>query len=180
MEHLEDKFFVDHFHEAIAAGFIKPYFQPVYRSMTGKMYGAEALARNVPRDAINLEITESLMLEDIETFQRVFLQFHNAGFSIWLDDFGSGYSSLNVLQNYSFDMIKFDMLFLRNFSLKGKQLLASLINMAKILGVHTLVEGVETQSIKSDIYGSWILRLWQHVLNLIRENSLRVILELNG
>ena len=54
-------------------------------------------AHGVPCEAIHLEITESLMLEDIETFQRVFRQFSDAGFSIWIDDFGSGYSSLNVL-----------------------------------------------------------------------------------
>ena len=102
-------------------------------------------AHGVPCEAINLEITESLMLEDIEAFQRVFRQFSDAGFSIWIDDFGSGYSSLNVLQNYSFHLMKFDMLFLRNFSPRGRQLLASLINMAKSLGIHTLVEGVETR-----------------------------------
>lgn len=102
-------------------------------------------AHDVPRKAINLEITESLMLEDIETFQRVFRQLNDAGFSIWIDDFGSGYSSLNVLQNYNFHVMKFDMLFLRNFSPRGRQLLASLINMAKSLGIHTLVEGVETR-----------------------------------
>ena len=100
---------------------------------------------DVPHEAIKLEITESLMLEDIGNFRKLFQQFSGAGFSIWIDDFGSGYSSLNVLQNYDFDVMKFDMLFLRNFNAKGKQVLASLINMAKSLGIHTLVEGVETE-----------------------------------
>lgn len=99
---------------------------------------------DVPHKAIKLEITESLMLDDIETFKKVFLKFTDAGFDIWIDDFGSGYSSLNVLQNYDFDVMKFDMLFLRNFSARGRQMLASLINMAKTLGIHTLAEGVET------------------------------------
>jgi EAL domain-containing protein (putative c-di-GMP-specific phosphodiesterase class I) len=70
----------------------------------------------VPHEVIKLEITESLMMEDINHFREIFNQFHAAGFTIWIDDFGSGYSSLNVLQNYSFDLIKFDMLFLRNFN----------------------------------------------------------------
>ena len=99
----------------------------------------------VPHEAVKLEITESHMLEDTETFQKIFKQFTDAHFSVWLDDFGSGYSSLNVLQSYSFDVIKFDILFLRNLSIKGRELLASLISMAKTLGIHTLVEGVETK-----------------------------------
>lgn len=99
---------------------------------------------DVPHEAIKLEITESHMLEDTETFQKIFSQFREARFSVWLDDFGSGYSSLNVLQNYSFDLIKFDSLFLRNLSVRGRELLASLIGMAKTLGIHTLTEGIET------------------------------------
>lgn len=102
-------------------------------------------AYDVPPEAIKLEITESLMLEDIDTFQKLFRQFRDAGFTLWIDDFGSGYSSLNVLQSYSFDVIKFDMQFLHNFTPKGRQLLASLIRMAKSLGMHTLTEGVETR-----------------------------------
>ncbi len=98
----------------------------------------------IPHDAINLEITESVMLEDTDAFEKTFNRFSDAGFYIWLDDFGSGYSSLNVLQNYSFDVIKFDMLFLRKMTAKGRNMLASLIGMAKTLGIHTLAEGVET------------------------------------
>lgn len=99
---------------------------------------------SVPSDAVKLEITESVMLEDTETFEKIFCRFRDAGFSVWLDDFGSGYSSLNVLQNYAFDVIKFDMLFLRQLSVKGRDMLASLVGMAKTLGIHTLTEGVET------------------------------------
>ena len=98
----------------------------------------------VPPEAVKLEITESVMLEDTETFEKIFSRFSGAGFSVWLDDFGSGYSSLNVLQNYPFDVIKFDMLFLRRLSAKGRDMLASLVGMAKTLGIHTLAEGVET------------------------------------
>lgn len=99
----------------------------------------------VPHRVIKLEITESLMLEDTEAFTKTFNRFRAAGFSVWLDDFGSGYSSLNVLQNYTFDVIKFDMLFLRQLSTRGREMLTSLIGMAKTLGIHTLTEGVETE-----------------------------------
>ena len=98
---------------------------------------------DVPHDVIKLEITESLMLEDAQIFRDVLQKFTESGFSMWMDDFGSGYSSLNVLKNYNFDLMKFDMLFLKDFSLKGRRLLASMINMAKSLGIQTLAEGVE-------------------------------------
>ena len=100
---------------------------------------------NVSPDAINLEITESDMLEDVETFHRLFTQFTDAGFSFWIDDFGSGYSSLNMLKNYRFDVLKFDLQFLQDFSLKNRKILAPMTSMAKSLGIHTLAEGVENQ-----------------------------------
>ena len=188
--------FADRFHEALGNGGIRAWFQPVFRSLTQQIMGAEALARwfdpdgnmlspadfipqleqgglifeldmeilrqacalydelrargtplsrvsvnlsrldfaredlfeqvcsvlhaySVPPEAVSLEITESVMLEDTDAFEKVFNRFSDAGFSVWLDDFGSGYSSLNVLQNYPFDVIKFDMLFVRKMSAKG-------------------------------------------------------------
>ncbi len=102
-------------------------------------------AFKVPHDAINLEVTENLMIDEPEVFREVLQKFNNAGFTLWMDDFGSGYSSLNVLKNYNFGLMKFDMVFMRDFSVKGRKLLASLINMAKSLGIHTLMEGIERE-----------------------------------
>ena len=62
-----------------------------------------------------------------------------------LDDFGSGYSSLNILKDYTVDLIKLDMGFLRNFTEKSRSIISSVIAMAKDLGIKTLAEGVETQ-----------------------------------
>ncbi len=66
---------------------------------------------------------------------------------MWLDDFGAGYSSLNVLKDYSFDVLKIDMAFLRNFdsNVKSKTLINSIVQMAELMGMRTLVEGVETE-----------------------------------
>ena len=100
---------------------------------------------DVPTSAIKLEITEGVMLQEVESFRRLFSLFNEAGFTIWIDDFGSGYSSLNMLQNYNFDFMKFDMLFLKDFSAKNRQVLAPMIFMAQNLGIHTLAEGVETE-----------------------------------
>ena len=69
------------------------------------------------------------------------------GFSIWLDDFGSGYSSFNALKDYSFDVLKLDMEFLKGFETnqKSKPLIKSVIDMAGQIGMRTLAEGVETE-----------------------------------
>ena len=69
------------------------------------------------------------------------------GFSIWLDDFGSGYSSFNVLKDYSFDVLKLDLEFLKGFSTnkKSKPLISAVIQLAKQIGMRTLAEGVETE-----------------------------------
>ena len=100
---------------------------------------------NVPSKAIHIEITESVMLDNTAYFRRIFDSFHEAGFAIFMDDFGSGYSSLNVLKDYSFDVLKIDMRFLSDIGLRSKKILSSVINMAKAIGIHTLAEGVETR-----------------------------------
>ena len=68
------------------------------------------------------------------------------GYKIWLDDFGSGYSSLNTIAEYAFDVLKLDMKFLTGFSdnKKSRALIKSVISMADQIGMKTLCEGVET------------------------------------
>ncbi len=100
---------------------------------------------DVPSTAIHIEITESVMLDNTAYFRRIFDSFHDAGFAIFMDDFGSGYSSLNVLKDYSFDVLKIDMRFLSDIGIRSKKILASVMNMAKAIGMHTLAEGVETK-----------------------------------
>ncbi|SHM59757.1 EAL domain-containing protein [Ruminococcus flavefaciens] len=100
---------------------------------------------NVPPTAIHIEITESVMLDNTAYFRRIFDSFHEAGFAIFMDDFGSGYSSLNVLKDYSFDVLKIDMRFLSDIGMRSKKILSSVVNMAKAIGIHTLAEGVETK-----------------------------------
>ncbi len=107
---------------------------------------SDILKKNsVPSTAIHIEITESVMLDNTAYFRRIFDSFHDAGFAIFMDDFGSGYSSLNVLKDYSFDVLKIDMRFLSDIGSRSKKILSSVINMAKAIGIHTLAEGVETK-----------------------------------
>ena len=100
----------------------------------------------IPRDKINIEITESTLVNDFKFMLSQIEKFKRLGFSVWMDDFGSGYSSLNTLARIPFDLIKFDMVFLRNFDQgeNSKIILAELMRMAASLGKDTVCEGVET------------------------------------
>ena len=208
--------------EAIEKGWIKVFYQPVIRSLTGELCGFESLARwidpelgflspaqfigtleeceliykldsfmvekvcsdmgerlkanmdivpvsinfsrldfqmcdmlkvvedavdryDVPRDYLHIEITESIMVYDDGFMNDVIENFRRRGYEIWMDDFGSGYSSLNLLKDFRFDMLKLDMKFLSSLDVKSKAIMKSVINMAKDIGIMTLAEGVETQ-----------------------------------
>lgn len=101
---------------------------------------------SIPRDMIHVEITESIVMFRSQKLHLEMEKFHDAGYQIWMDDFGSGYSSINVLKNYDFDEIKLDMEFLSGFSdSKTKSIITSCIEMAKNIGIQTLAEGVETK-----------------------------------
>ncbi len=98
-------------------------------------------------DRITIEITESIIGSDFEFMKEQIERFQSLGFPVWIDDFGSGYSSLDFLQSFKFDLIKFDMSFLRKLDEgdKGKIILTELMQMATSLGVDTICEGVETE-----------------------------------
>ena len=72
-------------------------------------------------------------------------RFRDAGFEVWMDDFGCGYSSLNLLKDYDFDVLKVDMEFLRDMegNERSKTIVSAVLEMARSLGIRTLVEGVE-------------------------------------
>jgi|GEM_PF-399895 len=99
------------------------------------------------RALLNIEITESIIGSDLGFMKEQIERFRNLGFPVWMDDFGSGYSSLDVLQSIQFDLIKFDMGFMRKLDEGdgGKIILTELMKMAASLGVDTVCEGVETE-----------------------------------
>ena len=101
----------------------------------------------VDRSLLRIEITESVVGSDFDFMKRQIERFEENGFKVWMDDFGSGFSSLDVLQNLRFDTIKLDMRFMREFdgSDRSRIILTELINMAMGLGINTVVEGVETE-----------------------------------
>ncbi|MBQ6780640.1 MAG: EAL domain-containing protein [Treponema sp.] len=103
----------------------------------------------VQKDMIHVEITESALSENGVQLRQAIDRFKGEGYALWLDDFGSGYSGLNVLQDFEFDMMKIDMKFLHNFSENEKirPILKSIVSLAKEIGMQTLTEGVETEEI---------------------------------
>ena len=211
-----------HMDEAVEKGYIKAYYQPIVRTMSGALCGMEALARwedpkrgflqpadfisaleesrqihkldleiirqvcenfsrcmaegrpvvpvsvnlsrldflqcdifqevenrvleyNVPRDMIHIEITERLLNAMDARIRQGLHRFRKAGYEIWMDDFGSGYSSLNLLKGYFFDVLKIDMAFLGSSSERARKIISSIISMDKSIGTRSLAEGVETR-----------------------------------
>lgn len=103
---------------------------------------------NIPRSCIKIEITESTYAENNSKIGQIADGLRAEGFSVYLDDFGSGYSSLNMLKNVYVDALKIDMQFLdmnESNAKKGESIMESVINMARILRIPIIVEGVETE-----------------------------------
>lgn len=220
---LENRAYVlRHFDRALREGHIRIYFQPVIRTLSGKLCGMEALARwedpdkglltpgifipvlegariidkldryvleaaarflaerrrqglpvvpvsvnlsrvdfevsqpldmveevmkryRLPRRLIRIEITESALVKSEKVLKKAIAAFRKAGYECWLDDFGSQYSSLNVLHTFYLDELKIDMAFLRHFNERSMKIIKSIVVMAKTLGIHTLAEGAETR-----------------------------------
>ena len=215
------EYVITHIDEAIEKEWIKVYYQPVVRSLTGQLCSAESLARwidnevgfippdkfvgaleekklihkldcfivdrvcrdihdhlsndlptvpvsinmsrldfimcdmlkvledavekyDIPRDYLHVEITESMIVQDEELMIDIITKFRTRGYEIWMDDFGSGYSSLTLLKDYEFDLLKMDMRFLSSMNEKAKTLVRYTTGMAKRIGIKTLCEGVET------------------------------------
>ena len=101
---------------------------------------------DIPHELLHIEITESALTDEEDALKLTINRLHENGFATWLDDFGSGYSSINVLKDFEFDVLKLDMKFLTGFSdnKKSRALIKSVINMAEQIGMKTLCEGVET------------------------------------
>lgn len=97
---------------------------------------------------IELEITESAMIENFENLVNKVTKLREKGFIISMDDFGSGLSSLNRLKDIHFDIIKIDKLFIENTleSERGIYIIENIIRMSKHLNVITVAEGIETEN----------------------------------
>lgn len=97
---------------------------------------------------LEIEITESAYTEDFDQLIKEVAKLRKAGFLVLMDDFGSGYSSLNMLKDIEIDVLKIDMKFLdanEQCNNKSSSILESIIQMGKWLGLRMIAEGVETK-----------------------------------
>ncbi len=102
---------------------------------------------NVPHHLIEIEMTETSMIDNEEDFKKIFLNLHKRGFTLSMDDFGAGYSSLALLSELSFDIIKLDRSLLSEATNKENSALVvkSILKMSKELKLKTVCEGVEKE-----------------------------------
>lgn len=101
----------------------------------------------IPHDLLEFEITESIFLDNSSLARNVMVELKEAGFLVSMDDFGAGYSSLNLLKNLDFDILKLDKDFLEGGKIHKKEeiVIESIISMAKKMRIKVLCEGVETK-----------------------------------
>ncbi|MGN0670142.1 MAG: putative bifunctional diguanylate cyclase/phosphodiesterase [Oscillospiraceae bacterium] len=101
----------------------------------------------IPYEYIELELTESVFTEDADRMIAIMKKLHEIGFKLSIDDFGSGYSSLNLLKDIPADVLKIDREFFNGTvnSKKGRAVISSVVDMAKNLEMNVISEGVETQ-----------------------------------
>ena len=120
----------------------------IVAAMNG-LYEKYGLDRYVDKDYFIVEITEQDVAIGAEGFRKQLKQIRENGYRLWLDDFGSGYSAINMFSQFAFDLIKYDMELLRHLDDNdgvNRLILKELVYVAKRLGIHTLIEGVETEA----------------------------------
>ncbi len=104
---------------------------------------------------LKLELTESLLLEDIEGTISIMNELNEMGFLFSLDDFGTGYSSLQYLKRLPLDQIKIDQSFVRDivFDTNDRAIVKTIIAMAVSLNLNYIAEGVETEEQRQLLFG---------------------------
>ncbi len=98
---------------------------------------------NIPKELLELEITETVENDNV---REIVKQFKDRGFTMLMDDFGSGYSSLNMLKSTQFDVLKIDREFFSEFmeTDRGRKIITHTISMSQDIGLDIIAEGVET------------------------------------
>lgn len=118
------------------------YFLNIYQVFTELVVKYDIAPQN-----LKLEITETAIAMDVERQLELIERLRGYGFIVEMDDFGSGYSSLNMLKDIQVDVLKIDMAFLRKSKDedRSKKILHMIINLSKQLGMPVISEGVETK-----------------------------------
>ncbi|MCG6857347.1 MAG: bifunctional diguanylate cyclase/phosphodiesterase [Salaquimonas sp.] len=100
-----------------------------------------------PANLLEIEVTETALVADVETAEAVLGELRNAGATVALDDFGTGYSSLAQLSRFAFDVLKIDRSFVASFEHSAKQnkIVRAILALSTGLDIATTAEGIETQ-----------------------------------
>tara|TARA_R110001583_G_scaffold112917_6_gene263157 strand:- start:44139 stop:46700 length:2562 start_codon:yes stop_codon:yes gene_type:complete len=108
---------------------------------------------NIPRDMITFELTESVMVTDFSTLDNLMLSLSELGINVSIDDYGTGYSSLNYISQLKFDELKIDKAFVLDLDHSSRNLaiVKATIDMAKNLKLKVVAEGVESKSIEQKL-----------------------------
>jgi EAL domain-containing protein (putative c-di-GMP-specific phosphodiesterase class I) len=128
----------------------RQFHQPELSSRVAKILAEIGLAPS----SLELELTESLMVEDAESAIATLQQLKDLGVSISIDDFGTGYSSLSYLTQYPFDVLKIDRCFISNITdgCTNAAIVKAIIEMAHSLCLEVIAEGVETEAEKDFLW----------------------------
>jgi diguanylate cyclase (GGDEF)-like protein len=112
------------------------------------------LTSGVPTHKIEIEITETVMVEDVGVAQKLFAELKSLGVRIALDDFGTGFSSLSYLKDFEFQTLKIDRSFVMDYLTNNTSmvLLKNIIQLGNELGVSVVAEGVENARQQFDLY----------------------------
>ncbi|MGJ3246547.1 MAG: putative bifunctional diguanylate cyclase/phosphodiesterase [Elainellaceae cyanobacterium] len=123
---------------------VRQFYQP---SLTQKIAQILEETGLEPR-FLDLELTESILIQDVEKSIKIFDELKALGVYISIDDFGVGYSSLSYLQKIPFDVLKVDQCFIRNVTDNptNMAIAQAIFQIARSLGLRTTAEGVETES----------------------------------
>jgi len=142
--------FLDKWNKAVENKLSKPLIiscnlsrAQLYNPDIVKKYAQIASNYTLKPEQIEIELTESLMMDNKERLLKIMNEIKEAGFGISVDDFGSGFSSLSLLKDIPANVIKLDKEFLAKDSKKEHIIISSVINMAKDLNMKTVAEGVE-------------------------------------
>jgi diguanylate cyclase (GGDEF)-like protein/PAS domain S-box-containing protein len=101
---------------------------------------------DLPKGSLNIELTESSVLQTGDNIEDTLSLLKKAGADLWIDDFGTGYSALEYLQRFPFDMLKIDRAFIASISKQEKnfRLVSGIVSLAHSIGLQVVAEGLET------------------------------------
>ncbi|MBW8825572.1 MAG: EAL domain-containing protein [Acidobacteria bacterium] len=114
------------------------------------------LDNDLPAEAVCLELTESLLIDEPETATELLSAFHALGIRLAIDDFGTGYSSLAYLKRFPVDVVKIDRSFVEGLNRadsSDETLVAAIVAMAGAMSMTTIAEGVETPAQETKLIG---------------------------